>query len=154
MLMLRISRASWEELCQHAREAFPEECCGIVLGGEETEEVRRITNIQNTLHQKDPLAHPRDATTAYFMDPKELLATLREADTKHLNLKAFYHSHPQHEAYFSAEDKARALFGDEPSYPDSAHLVISLYDGKVKEAKAFAWDPEKKDFVPIPLVVK
>jgi len=126
----------------------------VIVSGAEEEEVRRITNVQNVLHQKDPVAYPRNATTAYFMDAKELLALLREVDTRHLTLKAFYHSHPNHGAYFSAEDKARAMFDDEPAYPDSAHLVVSLYNREVKEAKAFAWEPEKKDFMAVPLTIE
>ena len=152
--MLRISKVSWEAICQHARETFPEECCGVIVGGAGQEEVRRMTNAQNALHQKDPVAYPRNATTAYFMDAKELLALLQEVDTRHLTLKAFYHSHPNHGAYFSAEDKARAMFDDEPAYPDSAHLVVSIYDQEVREAKAFAWEPEKRDFVAIPLIIE
>ena len=153
-ISLQISEESWEAICQHARETFPEECCGIIVSKEEKEEVRRITNIQNTLHQKDPIAYPREAITAYFMDTKELLTLLQEVDMQHLTLKVFYHSHPNHDAYFSAEDKARALFDDEPAYPDSTHLVVSIYNQEVREAKAFAWDPQKKEFAAIPLTVE
>ena len=32
--------------------------------------------------------------------------------------KVFYHSHPVTGAYFSGEDRARAMFGDEPAYPE------------------------------------
>jgi proteasome lid subunit RPN8/RPN11 len=62
-------------------------------------------------------------------------------------LKAFYHSHPNHDAYFSAEDKRQAMFGDEPSYPDTVYLVISIYGREVKAIRAYAWDDTVKDFV-------
>ena len=153
-MTLRISKLSWEVICQHARETFPEECCGVIISGARKEEVRRITNMQNALHQKDPLTYPRDAATAYFMNTKELFALLQEADRGHLTLKAFYHSHPDHGAYFSAEDKARAMFDDEPAYPDSVHLVVSVYKREVREAKAFAWEPAKRDFVAVPLTIE
>lgn len=126
----------------------------MVVGGAGEEEVRRITNVQNTLHQKDPIAYPRDATIAYFMDSKELLTLLQEVEARRLSLKAFYHSHPDHGAYFSAEDAARAMFDDEPAYPDSAHLVVSIYGREVKEIKGFAWESEKKDFVAVPLIIE
>jgi len=145
--MVRISARSWDAICQHARETFPEECCGAILDHDGVVEVRRITNIQNAMHAKDPESYPRDAAIAYFMDPKELLAVMKEVDNGQAQLLAFYHSHPNHDAYFSAEDKARALFGDEPSYPDTAYLVISIYDRQVKTIRAYTWEEGKKDFL-------
>ena len=116
--MIHLSAHTWDALCQHAQEIFPDECCGTILVKNDREEVRRISNIQNAMHAKDPQQFPRDATIAYFMDPKELLAVNKEVDSGKAQLKAIYHSHPNHDAYFSAEDKRQAMFGDEPSYPD------------------------------------
>jgi len=145
--MIHLSTKTWDALCQHAQEIFPNECCGVILVKNDREEVRRIFNIQNAMHEKDPQQFPRDATIAYFMEPKELLTVNREVDSGKAALKAFYHSHPNHDAYFSAEDKRQALFGDEPSYPDTAYVVISVYDRQVRNIKAFQWDEAAKDFV-------
>jgi proteasome lid subunit RPN8/RPN11 len=149
--MIHVQPQTWDAICRHAQETFPEECCGAILEGRGDEEVHRITNIQNAMHAKDPQSYPRDATIAYFMNPKELLAVIREADSGKATLKAFYHSHPNHDAYFSAEDRARAMFVDEPSYPDAAYLVISIYDGEVRVIRAYVWDGTSKDFVETPL---
>ena len=145
--MLHLSAKTWDAICQHAQEIFPNECCGAILVKNDREEVRCIANIQNSMHAKDPQQFPRDATIAYYMDPKELLAVNREVDSGKAALKALYHSHPKHDAYFSAEDKRQALFGDEPSYPDTTYLVISVYDREVRNIKAFQWDEVTKDFV-------
>src|SRR5215510_13213748 len=145
--MVHLSAHAWDVICRHAQETFPDECCGVILSRAGKEEVRRIPNIQNAMHAKDPHGYPRDATIAYFMDPQALLAVLTEVDRGQAELKAFYHSHPNHDAYFSAEDKARALFGDEPSYPGASYVVISIYDREVKTMRAYAWDEDKKDFV-------
>jgi proteasome lid subunit RPN8/RPN11 len=126
---------------------FPDECCGAILEKAGREEVQRVANIQNAMHAKDPQSYPRDATIAYFMDPKELFTILKQVDDGTATLKAFYHSHPNHDAYFSAEDKARAMFGDEPSYPEVSHLVVSIYNREVRVIRAYRWDEEKRDFV-------
>ena len=39
------------------------------------------------------------------------------------------------------------MFGDEPSYPDTAYVVISVYDREVRTINAFQWDEGQKDFV-------
>jgi proteasome lid subunit RPN8/RPN11 len=145
--MMRLSARSWDAICQHAQATFPDECCGVILSRNGVMEVHRITNIQNAMHAKDPTSYPRDAAIAYFMDPKELLAVIKEVDSGQVQLLAFYHSHPNHDAYFSAEDKTRALFGDEPSYPDTAYIVISIYDRQIKTVRAYTWDEGKSDFI-------
>lgn len=145
--MIHLSSRTWDAICHHAQSTFPEECCGAILTRGGNDEVCRIANIQNAMHAKDPQGYPRDATIAYFMDPQELLAVLKEADSGKATVKAFYHSHPDHDAYFSREDKERAMFGNEPSYPDTAYLVISIYGREVQAIRAYVWDEDKKDFV-------
>ena len=74
------------------------------------------------------------------MDPKELYAVLREAEERNRPLRVLYHSHPDHDAYFSAEDKARAMAWDEPAYPGAFYLVVSVVGGRVRDHLAVAWD--------------
>ncbi|HWP24052.1 MAG TPA: M67 family metallopeptidase [Candidatus Binatia bacterium] len=148
---IRLSQSAWDEISGHAREAFPEECCGIVLADGAADEVRRLSNIQNKLHALDPQTYPRTAAIAYAMDPLELDRVLRESETRGRKLKAFYHSHPDHDAYFSAEDKAFACPFGEPTYPEAAQIVVSIYNRAVKIIRAFAWSEKDGDFVEIPI---
>jgi [CysO sulfur-carrier protein]-S-L-cysteine hydrolase len=146
-----LSQETWNEISRHAEETFPEECCGLVLSNGVKEQVRRFENIQNKLHALDPATYPRTAAIAYAMDPRELESVLDQADKAGAKLKAFYHSHPDHEAYFSAEDKAFAIPFGEPTFPGAAQIVISLYHRTVKTVKAFAWSDEMKDFLELPI---
>ena len=148
---LTLTQKAWEEISRHAIETFPEECCGVILYDSKTDEVRRCKNIQNDLHALDPESYPRNATIAYTMDLRELESIIQEAETTGTKVKAFYHSHPNHEAYFSQEDKAFATPFGEPTFPESAQIVISVYDRVVKRISAYLWAQEKKDFVEIPL---
>ena len=148
---LTLTDNAWEEISRHAKDTFPEECCGMILSGGKADVVHRCANIQNKLHALDPQTYPRDATIAYAMDFKELEMLTQQAEREGAILKAFYHSHPNHRAYFSEEDKAFASPFGEPTYPQSAQVVISIYDGTVKEIYAYAWKPQEKDFVQIPL---
>ena len=140
-----------EEVHRHALAEYPDECCGIIIGkvGDHSEDVLfRCTNIQNKLHEMDPKIHTRDARTAFHIDPRELMKILKEAEKRALAVKVFYHSHPEHDAYFSEEDKRMALFGDEPTYPDARHLVVSVYGGAIKNSALFFWNPDNKAFEP------
>jgi proteasome lid subunit RPN8/RPN11 len=122
-----------------------------VLSNGAREYVRRVENIQNKLHALDPMTYPRTAAIAYAMDPRELQSVLDDADRAGAKLKAFYHSHPDHEAYFSAEDKAFATPFGEPTFPSAAQIVVSIFHRTVKDIKAFAWSDDKKDFVELPI---
>lgn len=146
-LQIVLSEPAQADIARHAAESFPEECCGVVLDYGGRDEVRRLENIQNRLHALDPETYPRLATIAYAMDPRELETVIDRAAAGGGRVKAFYHSHPNHEAYFSAEDKAFAMPFGEPTFPDTAQIVVSIYDRVIKRVAAYVWDAERQDFV-------
>lgn len=139
------------EVVRQAEAGYPEEICGVVIGkpgAPETYRVRQVTNIANRERQQDPTGTERDARTAYRMDDREVLRLLREADEAGWEVVTFYHSHPDHGAYFSAMDRDRALRVDrEPLWPGANYLVVSVRAGRAREARYFAWDDARKDFV-------
>jgi len=149
MKPVTIRRENLAAIVAQAEREFPYECCGFVIGDGPAEQARPIRNIQNQKHADDPANHPRDARTAFIMDPKEHLAALEEVDRRKLPLKIVYHSHPDHDAYFSTTDRDQACSFDpgEPDYPDTAHVVLSVKAGKFVRAVAFVWDSSRKDFV-------
>ena len=51
---LTLTDNAWEEISRHATDAFPEECCGMILSKSQADVVHRCTNIQNKLHALDP----------------------------------------------------------------------------------------------------
>lgn len=154
MKTVSIRRDSYAAIIAQAEREYPCECCGFVIGDSSTEEVRPIANIQNEKHAANPAAHPRDARTAYLMEPRAQLAVLNEIDRRSLELKVVYHSHPDHDAYFSATDRRQACAFDpeEPDYPQTAYVVLSVKEGKFSRAAAFVWDAAAKDFVETELV--
>jgi proteasome lid subunit RPN8/RPN11 len=149
----RLPQSLVDELAAHARSTFPEECCGMVVERAGQLSVVRVTNVQNAKHAENPEQFPRTAATAYTMGP-EAAPVLVDHDRGRLAIRAFYHSHPQHGAYFSAEDKRQATVWDEPSYPDAAQIVLSVIDGDVRDMQAFRWDEAARDFLPVPLQVE
>ncbi len=149
MSIVTIKRASWEQIVAQAEREFPFECCGFIIGDATVEEVRPIRNIQNQKHAENSAEFARDARTAFLMDPQEHLAVMKEIDRRRLKLKAIYHSHPDHDAYFSPTDRAQACSFDpsEPDYPGTIYIVLSIREGKFARAAAFVWDVVRKDFV-------
>ncbi len=127
----------------HAESAYPRECIGVLTGlREKPEEIalNRLTNKLDELFKQDPERYRRDARTGYFVDPKEVFTLVTRTQQEGNKILAFYHSHPDHESYFSQEDLAAAVMWGEPVYPDAVYVVISVFGGTAKEARVFAWD--------------
>lgn len=129
---------------------YPAECCGVLLARGTPGPDRLLMpcrNIQNELHAKDPVRHPRDARTAYFIDPRDLL-TIGRREGEGYRVATIYHSHIDTGAYFSATDRQNALINCEPAYPDAVYVVLSVVERRVVDASAFVWDPSARDFAP------
>lgn len=150
-----LSPENLREIFKQAIEEYPEECCGIVIGfpnDVESNIIYRCSNIQNELHLKDPEKYPRTAKTAYFIDPQDLLKIHREARERGMQIKINYHSHIDEGAYFSQEDRERALISKgEPAHPGVAYLVVSVFNRQIEEISCYQWDEEREDFVLKPL---
>ena len=56
--MVSLLPQTLNDICDHAKEQFPDECCGIILHTDTQEFVRPCRNIQNDLHKDDPDAYP------------------------------------------------------------------------------------------------
>lgn len=126
---------------------YPDEACGFLLGsGGKASRFVACRNIQNELHARDPKRYPRDAKTAYVIAPEDQARAAAEAKSLGLQIVAVVHSHPEHDAYFSAEDKANAAPWGEPLFPGTSYVVVSVYGKKVRAVNEYYWDDEKKDF--------
>lgn len=123
------------ELVAHATEAYPHECCGLLLGERQAAgslRARRAFRARNLVVER---AHDR-----YELDPADRLAAERAAEAAGWTLVGFYHSHPEHDAYFSPTDLARSeevQWGEPWLPPTYGYVVVSVRGGAVVDARAF-----------------
>ena len=147
--MFAISRANREILHGHAIEEYPHECCGVIVGPRKSnpaeDEVKKLTNTQNRLHREDPEAYPRDARTAYLVAPEEFYSVKKGIEKSDFIVKAIYHSHPEHEVYFSPEDEEKALILGDPTYDN--YFIMSVFREGIKEEAVFRWEPSSRLFI-------
>ena len=115
------------ELCTHALETRPEECCGLVTGvaDDRFRHVYRCRNTMTLQHQNDPVSYPRDGREAYYMSETDYLKALEEAESQGESVTAVYHSHVAAGVYLSEMDQDfadHALF----PFPDAAQIVLAV----------------------------
>jgi proteasome lid subunit RPN8/RPN11 len=148
-LPLTISQELRNACFAEAVRCHPSEACGFLLGhvGVSREAVQFVAckNIQDELHAKDASRFPRTAATAYVIDSKEQEAIFAKAKADGLSVISIMHSHPEHDVYFSAEDKTNAAPWGEPLFPELSYFVISVYGKTVRAASDFYWGED--DFI-------
>jgi len=145
-----VTPAELESIRAQAAEEYPFESCGVVVSRGGERRLLRCRNAQNELHARDPQRHPRDARTAYYIDPKDLLR-IGDLERQGFAVAVIYHSHVDTGAYFSETDRRQALVGGEPAYPSAVYVVTSVVGAAVDAVAAFRWDGARRDFVAMEL---
>ena len=138
------------QIYRHAREEFPNECCGWLVGPREGDEVTRVRRAVNAYDAgTHPTASDRTAETAYVIDGDDLLELNRTLDGPEPP-RVIYHSHPNGKAYFSETDRRVAVdpWEGSPVYPVQ-QLVVGIDAHDVVEARLFDWDAKLGDFVQV-----
>lgn len=117
------------EVCRHARDSFPEECCGLIAGDARGRfrEAWPCHNEMTERHGRDPARYPRDNRRAYFMRPTDYQRIQADCEARGLQVTAVYHSHVDTAAYLSELDLESAGHRSFP-FPGAAQLVVALHD--------------------------
>jgi proteasome lid subunit RPN8/RPN11 len=121
--MIRIETEPWAAMVAHAREAYPNECCGAMLGvidGDKT--VRVSMRLEN--------AFAGAQAARYELRPEDLLAADKAARERQMDLIGIYHSHPDCDAYFSRTDLQN-------SCPWYSFVVLSIQKGEFHHANSW-----------------
>lgn len=103
-----ITRAAVDAIVAHARTAFPNECCGLLIG--------TFRRIECAAPARNVAASP----TRFLVDPGDHFAAIRQARRAGWEVVGAYHSHPDHPPRPSPTDLAETLPGEDLS------LIVSL----------------------------
>ncbi|HEY9631670.1 MAG TPA: M67 family metallopeptidase [Coleofasciculaceae cyanobacterium] len=167
--MLQMSVAHLQQICAHAQRAYPEECCGLLLGQlDPMTEQKKLVEVWETLNAWDSDAWTSEVKEAmlsltsektdelgqkshaksdrYWIDPKDLLAAQRHGRDRQLDIIGIYHSHPDHRAVPSECDRAMA-------WSRYSYLIISVDHGRAIDYRAWSLD-DQHQFQSEPLIVE
>ena len=144
--MLSIHPTALADLRAHAEEAYPHECCGVLLGTHTPPAstpggwlVRTAVRAAN--------ARTDAPQNRYEIAPAELVRILRSTRDQGLDLAGFYHSHPDRPAEPSATDLAEAHWLQcsyvitEVAQGRAAHTASFFLAGSTEDDKHFEPEP-------------
>ncbi len=122
--MIHIESGAWATMVSHARKAYPNECCGAMIGS--VEDGRKTVTVAMPLEN----AFEGAQATRYELRPEDLLAADRAARERNMDLVGIYHSHPDCDAYFSQTDLKN-------SCPWYSFVVLSVQKGEFDHANSW-----------------
>ena len=135
MQSLRLSHEKMQEIVDHAKNAFPNEACGLIAGLEgQASEIIAIKNIA-----ENPQAH-------YMMDANEQLQALKHFDNQGIEWLGVYHSHPNSKPIPSLEDIDSA----ELNTSNLCHVIVGLEHQKVTLQ---AWHIHNGEVNPVEILI-
>ena len=122
--MIRIQPEPWAAMVSHARQSYPNECVGAMLG--------LIDGDAKSVVVAMPLQNAFEGAQAerYELRPTDLLAADRAARERNMDLIGIYHSHPDCDAYFSQTDLRN-------SCPWYSFVVLSVQKGEFHHANSW-----------------
>ncbi|NEQ55110.1 MAG: M67 family metallopeptidase [Leptolyngbya sp. SIO3F4] len=147
-----------ERMQNHAAKAYPHEGCGLLVGNFNAEtnekELVDLVLLDNAWAAEvavnlAELGHGDAATMTksrrYWIDPKDLFETQRQARASGLTIVGVYHSHPDAEAIPSGCDRDLA-------WPSYAYIIVSVRKGIAVDVKNWQLDSDHQ-FQPEPMKI-
>lgn len=116
--MIRTTAEQVERIRQLGKKAYPDECCGFLLGQLDGTAKHVLTTV--------PVANEREATEKYhrfFIGPDTYQRCERQARERGMEVLGFYHSHPDAPARPSQYDIKHA-------WPWYSYIIVSVMKGK------------------------
>ncbi len=142
MRAVELSDSQVQAIRAHARETYPDECCGfLVVRADQPETApRRVVTVERAQNEFDGERRRR-----FVIRPEELLGVEGRLAGQGLAVGGFYHSHPDHPAVPSEFDRDHA-------WPWYSYLVLGITETTEGPLEAFELDPDSGTFVRTSLV--
>jgi proteasome lid subunit RPN8/RPN11 len=165
-MALQVSKQDLQLVRAHAESAYPNECCGLLLGkigkiadrdaiakilvkvweaenawGEEVESfygdfVRTSINSNRSQRQLPVAIAAKTSSERYYIDPKEMLACQRFARDRDLEIIGIYHSHPDCPAIPSQFDRDFA-------WQHYSYIIVSVENGAATDCRSWMLDRDR-----------
>jgi proteasome lid subunit RPN8/RPN11 len=132
-LPLKIGHGDVKHIHDHAKETYPEECSGVMVGMD-TGDMKVVVDIwraENT--------HEDERSRRFLIDPKEYIAFEKRADERDMDILGVYHSHPDHPAQPSEYDRDHA-------WPGWSYIIASVSGDEIKDMRSWLLKDDRSGY--------
>lgn len=137
--MIRLGAGLYEEIVRHAEEAYPRECCGLLVGriedGGRTRVVELTYPVENAFEEEGERYH------RMAISPLDYARAERAHASRGLGVVGNYHSHPDHPAVPSRFDLEHLA-----PWPTMSYIVVSVRGGRAAELRSWELEPGRTRF--------
>lgn len=136
---LKIGAGDVRHIHDHAKETYPEECAGAIVGMD-TGEMRVVVDVwraENT--------HEEERSRRFLIEPSQIKKFEEMAAERDMDLLGFYHSHPDHPAVPSEYDREHA-------WPYYSYVIASVSGENVEELRCWVLEDDRSGYREEPIV--
>jgi proteasome lid subunit RPN8/RPN11 len=136
--MIKIPENIKSVIYAESEKAYPNECCGILIGRIEENNKNNIRLAVEVI----PITNSREQEEQYHrfqIEPDDLMKAEFYSRKQGLEVLGFYHSHPDHPAEPSEFDREHAL-------PFYSYVILSVANGKAVNILSWELDLNREKF--------
>lgn len=136
--MIAFDPGCLETVAAAAKRAYPEECCGLLIGRRTNAGALRVTTVAESVNVASG-----DRARRFEIDPALRLSLMRRLRGSADSIIGHYHSHPDGGAVPSEYDASMVF------EPELIWLIAGLAAGSLTEMACWRWDPVAARFVAV-----
>jgi proteasome lid subunit RPN8/RPN11 len=134
--MIRLSAGAEARIRSESERSYPDECCGLLLGGDDGDGTRTVQGIAPVRNAGEAGERGR----RFAIGPDDFLRAELEAREKGMDVIGVYHSHPDRPALPSDRDLEYAL-------PHYSYIIVAARNGRAAELGGFVLAPDRSGFL-------
>ena len=131
--MIQLSAQCLDAIRTEGEKAYPNECCGILLGA--------LSDDKRLVESIIPIINAREQAEQYHrfeIEPENLLRAEKEAMAQNRYVLGFYHSHTDHPARPSEYDRNNA-------FPFYSYIIVSVEKKKAAALTSWRLSDDRKE---------
>ena len=136
---LKIGRGDVGHIHEHAKEAYPEECAGAIVGMD-VGEMKIVVDVWRAEN-----VHEEERSRRFLIDPLVYMKLEEQADERDMELLGVYHSHPDHPAEPSEYDREHA-------WPNFSYIIASVGADRVEDMRSWILKDDRSGYDEEPIV--
>jgi proteasome lid subunit RPN8/RPN11 len=134
--MTRLSASAAERIRAEGERAYPDECCGLLLGRDEADGTRALLEALPGENAREAGERRR----RFVIEADDFLRGELSARARGLDVVGIYHSHPDHPALPSEYDREHAL-------PYYSYIIVAVENGRAAAMNGFVLAADRSGFL-------